>query len=185
MERQKKSLIKSLVFIVDNLENTDRLAAYLEGMGKRHVRYGTTEEHFPWVGESLLKTFAYFFEKEWTPELNQEWETAIGTIATLMIKGMGQGQIEAPQKPEKPKPEAKVIPIEKQEERSDPPQQASNLSINIDLPDNLKADIKIQVKDLIQSKINQAIENEVQKAIQEELSNISNEAIQEIIKKAV
>ena len=88
MAKQKKALIRSLAFIVDNLENNDRLIAYIQGLGQRHGRYHVEEEHFDWVGASLLKTFAHFFEDGWTDELQTAWADAYGVIAQVMKEAM-------------------------------------------------------------------------------------------------
>lgn len=87
MPNQKKALVGSLVFIVDNLENPEKLSEYLGAMGGRHVGYGTQPEHYEWVGASLLKTFAYFFGDDWTEELNNAWADAYGAITQLMLAG--------------------------------------------------------------------------------------------------
>jgi len=87
MNGQKKALIKSLAYIVDHLEDGEKLSEYLRQMGKRHVDYGTKEEHYPLVGNTLIKTFAHFFGDEWTEELQNEWTTAYGVITGLMLEG--------------------------------------------------------------------------------------------------
>tara|TARA_Y100000590_G_scaffold428536_1_gene539971 strand:+ start:281 stop:868 length:588 start_codon:yes stop_codon:yes gene_type:complete len=90
MKVQKKALVNSLVFIVDNVDNPDKLVPYLKKMGTRHVPYGTEEEHYAWVGQSLLKTFAFFFGDEWTDELESEWTTAYQFIAGTMLEGAAE-----------------------------------------------------------------------------------------------
>lgn len=90
METQKKALIGSLVFIVENVDNTDKLVPYLKEMGKRHVPYGTKEEHYPMVGGTLLKTFAHFFGDDWTEELNDAWSEAYGVITSVMLEGAAE-----------------------------------------------------------------------------------------------
>jgi hemoglobin-like flavoprotein len=87
MEKQKKQLLTSLVFIVTNLENGPVLVDYLKKMGARHVAYGTDAAHYPLVGETLLKTFAFFFKEKWTPELKEQWSLAYGIIAKTMLEG--------------------------------------------------------------------------------------------------
>lgn len=86
-DTQKTALINSLVFIVENIENTDKLVPYLEKMGARHVGYGTKEEHYPMVGGALIKTFAHFFGADWTQDLEDNWKSAYGVITECMLKG--------------------------------------------------------------------------------------------------
>lgn len=87
MENQKKALTNALAYVVNNLENQEKLATYLENLGRRHVDYGTKDEHYSWVGESLIKTFAYFFGDDWTPHLQEQWLTAYNFVADTMKKG--------------------------------------------------------------------------------------------------
>lgn len=87
MTKQKKSLIHSLIYVVDNIDEPQKLIPYLESMGERHLKYGTKEEHYDWVGSSLLKTFAHFFGQDWTEELKQQWTLAYSFIAETMKEG--------------------------------------------------------------------------------------------------
>jgi len=73
MPKQRKALAASLVHIVDYWDDRNHLTDYLFKMGERHVKYATEEEHFPLVAEALLATFEYFFEKQWTDELKDNW----------------------------------------------------------------------------------------------------------------
>ena len=87
MVTQKKALIGGLIYIVDNIEKPDRLKVFLENMGARHIDYNAEDEHYEWVGSSLLKTFDFFFQEKWTPELKKNWTEAYGAIAKMMIDG--------------------------------------------------------------------------------------------------
>jgi len=93
LNNQKGLLGNSLVYIVSNLENTDKLVKYLKSMGKRHSTYGTQDEHYQLVGASLLKTFGQFLGAEWTPELQNEWIKAYTIIAETMIAGAKESQV--------------------------------------------------------------------------------------------
>lgn len=87
MKNQKKALIGSLVYIVDHVDKPDELVPYLQKMGERHNAYGTEAEHYDWVGQSLLKTFAFFLEDAWTAELEEQWTLAYTFIAQTMLEG--------------------------------------------------------------------------------------------------
>lgn len=92
MARQEKALIASLSHIVEYLEDGDHLKDYLRKMGARHLRYRTEDEHFAWVGEALLETFAYFFEAQWTDEHKSNWTEAYGFLASQMKEGMAEAR---------------------------------------------------------------------------------------------
>ncbi|OIQ19075.1 MAG: hypothetical protein BM556_07255 [Bacteriovorax sp. MedPE-SWde] len=87
MAKQKKQLMGGLSHIVDSLDKPEELTKYLKSSGQRHVKYGTKEEHYPLVGNTLIKTFAHFFGDAWTPELQQQWLWAYEFIANTMIEG--------------------------------------------------------------------------------------------------
>lgn len=87
MSAQKKKLLDSLVLVIQNLRKPDVLSAALKGLGARHVKYGALPEHYPLVGNSLLKTFGQYLGDDWTPEVKQAWVDAYGAITELMLEG--------------------------------------------------------------------------------------------------
>ena len=87
MEKQKKQLLASLVFVVENLRTPDTIIKALKGMGARHVKYGALPEHYPLVGNSLLKTFDQYLGEDWTADTKQAWVDAYGLITTVMLEG--------------------------------------------------------------------------------------------------
>ncbi len=151
MDRQKKLLIKSLVFIVDNLLSTDRLMAYLKDMGARHIHYGTEDEHYDWVGASLLKTLQTRLRDVWTPELTDQWGQAYGIIASTMK----QGAREALQRQAPAKTTENVVPM----------RATDTSSLSFELPESLKA----AIQDEARAYAKQVIEREFQKAVEKEI----------------
>ncbi|MDY6803429.1 MAG: globin family protein [Cyanobacteriota bacterium] len=87
MAAQKKKLLGSLVLVVENLRKPEALTGALKGLGARHVQYGALPEHYPLVGNSLLKTFEQYLAEAWTPETKQAWVDAYGVITELMLEG--------------------------------------------------------------------------------------------------
>lgn len=87
MAAQKKKLLGSLVLVVENLRKPEALTGALKGLGSRHVQYGALPEHYPLVGNSLLKTFDQYLGEAWTPETKQAWVDAYGVITELMLEG--------------------------------------------------------------------------------------------------
>lgn len=91
MNEQKKHLLSVLVYAVDNLRRPEVLAQALFDMGGRHVQYGAQPEHYPLVGQVLLRTMAEVAGDAWSDEIEQAWAEAYGVIAELMLKAYPQG----------------------------------------------------------------------------------------------
>jgi hemoglobin-like flavoprotein len=87
MKEQGDHLYKSLVFVVVNLRKPELLSDTLKGLGTRHVKYGTLPQHYPIVGNVLLKTFAQILGNAWTPEVYQAWVDAYSAVTKLMLEG--------------------------------------------------------------------------------------------------
>ncbi len=84
---QQTMLLDALISVIENLRKPDALTKTLQGLGARHVKYGALPEHYPLVGNSLLKTFEQFLQNDWTPETKQAWSDAYGVITEIMLVG--------------------------------------------------------------------------------------------------
>jgi len=84
MASQKKKLLSSLKFLVDNLEDTPAVADALTSLGKRHAAYNVKAEHYPMVADSLLVALADIMGDKWTPELREAWTDLYMTAAGIM-----------------------------------------------------------------------------------------------------
>jgi hemoglobin-like flavoprotein len=87
MDEQGNHLFDSLKFVVANLRKSELLEKTLTGLGTRHVKYGVLPQHYPLVGESLLKTMASFAGNAWTPPVKQAWVDAYTAIVGIMLAG--------------------------------------------------------------------------------------------------
>ncbi|MEL7333335.1 MAG: globin family protein, partial [Cyanobacteria bacterium J06560_2] len=87
MPKQQQMLKGALVMVVENLRKPEVLSKSLGGLGARHVKYGALPEHYPLVGNSLLKTLGQYAGDAWTPELKEAWTGAYGAITELMLEG--------------------------------------------------------------------------------------------------
>lgn len=86
-ERQEQMVGSALTAVMDHLEDEKWLAAELGQLGARHRDYGTTEEMYGWVGESLLATLAEVSGGDWSPELAAQWTEAFGAVRSMMLAG--------------------------------------------------------------------------------------------------
>ena len=87
MAEQGNKLLQSLILVIENLRKPEALSVALRGLGARHVKYGALPEHYPLVGNTLLKTFEEYLGADWTPEVQQAWVDAYGAISEIMLDG--------------------------------------------------------------------------------------------------
>jgi hemoglobin-like flavoprotein len=162
MDKQKRLLVASLVQVVHNLENPEFLGEYLGRMGERHHAYGTLDEHFEWIGHTLLKTLKEMLGPEWTRELNYQWAMAFDLIAALMQDGLNRAR-------------TKVVPLRKTEVEKETPAT----SFRITLP----REVTEQLDQLAKKYVQQAVQEYFEKATERELKEILGHNAQEILKK--
>jgi hemoglobin-like flavoprotein len=84
MAGQRRALIGAVGMIVGSLRTPEKLATYLDGLGRRHVDYGAVPAHYEVVGAVLLETMADLAGPAWHAELNDAWATAYGAVSGLM-----------------------------------------------------------------------------------------------------
>jgi hemoglobin-like flavoprotein len=94
MAKQQQMLKGALVMVIENLRSPETLSDALKGLGTRHVKYGALPEHYPLVGNSLLKTLEQYAGDAWTAELKEAWAGAYGAITELMLEGANYAQEE-------------------------------------------------------------------------------------------
>lgn len=94
MAKQQQMLKGALVMVIENLRKPEVLSEALKGLGARHVKYGALPEHYPLVGNSLLKTLEQYAGSAWTAELKEAWAGAYGVITELMLEGADYTQEE-------------------------------------------------------------------------------------------
>ncbi len=87
MPSQKKKLLASLKFLVDNLENPTVLADALTSLGQRHARSNVKPEHYPMVADSLLSGLSKVMGDKWSPEMREAWTELYMTAAGIMQRG--------------------------------------------------------------------------------------------------
>ncbi len=73
-------------------QDMDSLVAMLKPLGKRHVKYGVIEAHYPIVGEALLGTFSDALGDKLTAEDKAAWEEIYGVISSTMIEGANEDE---------------------------------------------------------------------------------------------
>lgn len=149
LPKQRKALINALAYIVDHLEDHERLVKYLKKMGARHVEYGTKEKHYSWVGHTLIKTLAEAFGDDWTDVIEDQWILAFNFIADVMQQGAAGAEMD------------NIISLSK------------GGNINLKLPNAFKNLIRTEVRKALQKEM----ENEIKAIYEEELEKLKDPAL--------
>jgi hemoglobin-like flavoprotein len=87
MEQQRQALLNMLVVLRESLRDLDDIVPDLQDLGARHVEYGALSEHYPVVGEVLIRTMAEIAGDAWKPEYTAAWQEAYGVVQDVMLQG--------------------------------------------------------------------------------------------------
>ena len=84
MPEQRKKLMRAIDTVVNGLNMLDQLIPAVSDLGRRHVAYGVTDEHYSSVGRALTWTLERVLGADFTPEVKEAWTTAYNVIADTM-----------------------------------------------------------------------------------------------------
>ena len=84
ISEQKKKLIAMLATAVTNLHQVDTILPVVQNLGRRHVAYGVTAQHYEPVGAALLWTLEQGLGPDFTPPVKAAWTEAYVTLAGAM-----------------------------------------------------------------------------------------------------
>ena len=84
LAEQKKKLVAMLATAVTNLHQVEKIVPAVQDLGKRHVAYGVTAQHYEPVGAALLWTLEKGLGPDFTPAVKTAWTEAYTTLAGVM-----------------------------------------------------------------------------------------------------
>lgn len=84
MEPQYSKLMDMLNAIVVRLDRLELLSDDIQAMAERHAAYGVRPEHYAPVGTALIWTLKRAMGKDWNPYLEDAWQQAYQTLATML-----------------------------------------------------------------------------------------------------
>ncbi|MFG2224745.1 globin domain-containing protein [Streptomyces sp. NPDC048644] len=96
MDTQRDRLFKALLTAAQNVDDRERLTAYLSHLGRGHRKYGTRPEHYPAVGECLLGALSRYATSSWGPDAEAAWVRAYTAISQIMIDAAAENEAVAP-----------------------------------------------------------------------------------------
>jgi hemoglobin-like flavoprotein len=85
MNDQGKKLMLMIGAAVKGLDSLGELVPAVQGLGKRHVKYGVKARHYDTVGTALLDTLSKGLGDDFTPETKEAWTITYTTLAGVMI----------------------------------------------------------------------------------------------------
>lgn len=83
--RQARALAGAVLAYAENIRNPAVLGAAIEGIVHKHVSLNIQPEHYPIVGNSLLKAMGEVLGEVLTPDIAEAWEAAYWQLANLLI----------------------------------------------------------------------------------------------------
>lgn len=86
LKAQERKLVQTLGFVVDALDDPDRLTPAAEALAARHVGYGVKAEHYAPVGDALVWTLGEMLGDAFEPEDRAAWAGVYGALAGAMIR---------------------------------------------------------------------------------------------------
>ncbi|WP_258105725.1 globin family protein [Marinoscillum sp. MHG1-6] len=81
---QGKKLMTMLAAAVKGLDDLGSLVPVVQDLGKRHVGYGVTDEHYDTVAAALLYTLETGLGDNWNDEVKDAWVAVYTVLATTM-----------------------------------------------------------------------------------------------------
>lgn len=86
IEEQGDKLVKTLNFIVNNLNQLDNISNEVKSLAKKHKKYGVKAEYFPLVNNLLLDKLCESLGPKWTQDHYEAWYLALNLVSNLMIR---------------------------------------------------------------------------------------------------
>jgi hemoglobin-like flavoprotein len=87
IELQGRKFMEALHYTVTTIEYPSMLVPVLEALGRRHVSYGTRDEHYGIVVKVLLQTLKEILAGRFTPATRKAWKVALEFVAEVMRRG--------------------------------------------------------------------------------------------------
>ncbi len=87
MGDQKRKLLASLAFVIQNITQPESLMKPLKGLGAIHAEFGTQAEHYPVVRDTLVGVMTEMAGEAWSEQLTEDWNEAIDLVSSVMLEG--------------------------------------------------------------------------------------------------
>lgn len=113
MAGQNDKLLSALGAVISNVDHLDAVVPVLQQLGRDHRKFGVVEDLYRPVGEALLATLAMHLGDQWTPDVEDVWKQAYGTVAAVMVGAA----LEAEEAGEPPWWDARIVTADRYPDR--------------------------------------------------------------------
>ncbi|MFI8188437.1 globin domain-containing protein [Streptomyces sp. NPDC085946] len=96
MDTQRDRLFRALLTTAEHIDDKAFLVGYLENLGRGHRKYGTRPEHYPAVGECLIRALSAYASAVWDADTEAAWVRTYTTISQVMIDAAAADELRAP-----------------------------------------------------------------------------------------
>ena len=86
MVEQGKKLMQMINTAVNGINDLDSIIPAVEDLGKRHVDYGVTDDHYNTVAEALLWTLGQGLGEGFTEDVKTAWTETYTLLAGVMME---------------------------------------------------------------------------------------------------
>jgi len=87
---QAQILARTMITYCENIDNLSVLDGVFDTISRRHFSNKVQPEHFPMVGDSLLKAMKAVLKESVTDEILEAWQEAYEFLAKLLIERQQQ-----------------------------------------------------------------------------------------------
>lgn len=88
IQEQSKKLMQMLAVAVASLDNVQSIVPALHALGRRHIAYGVTKQHFDTVATALVWTLETGLGPRFTTDVRLAWVAAYTLLVATMQEAM-------------------------------------------------------------------------------------------------
>ena len=82
--RHSLGVMRAVGLVVASLEDVESVIPVLKSLGNSHKEFGVLEGMYGTIGGHLIQTLKSALGASWTPEVEEAWITAYGTVSAVM-----------------------------------------------------------------------------------------------------
>jgi len=96
MVEQGRKLMRTLVAVMNGIDDMRSLRPAVERLGQRHLQYGVRQEHYEPVGVALIWALEQGLGDAFTPDTRSAWLKAYDMLTQIMLDAAGKPEAAEP-----------------------------------------------------------------------------------------